>query len=127
VRIAPKFYSFLVGSTSPSARSDGAISSTRCVAYQPFAAGGSQSYPDVRVVTGGPWYPRNKTPTTWTTEKMPLFCCRHASCSFRFVPSTVFVAKLKWGIFFLWFSVVAVRGYRVLADKLLICCGALKN
>jgi hypothetical protein len=38
----------------------------------------------------------------------------------QFVPSTVFVVKLKWGIFSLWFGAVAVRGYRVLAYELLI-------
>jgi pimeloyl-ACP methyl ester carboxylesterase len=35
----------------------------RCVAPQPFAIGGSRSYPDVWSITGGLWYPGDKTLT----------------------------------------------------------------
>jgi hypothetical protein len=42
--ITPGFSSYLVGSSSSSDRSGGAISDTGCIVPQPFVVGGSRSY-----------------------------------------------------------------------------------
>jgi hypothetical protein len=35
-----------------------------CMVSQPFAVGGNKSYPEFWPITGDPWYPGYKTPTT---------------------------------------------------------------
>jgi hypothetical protein len=56
VRIDPRFSSFFVGDPSSSARSGGVISDMGCMVFQPFAAGGNQSYLEFLVITGHPQY-----------------------------------------------------------------------
>jgi hypothetical protein len=63
VSISPRFISFKVGGPSSSALSGGAISGMGCMVPQPFATGGSRSYPKFWAITGGPWYPGYWTPT----------------------------------------------------------------
>jgi hypothetical protein len=50
-------------SSSPSARSGGAVSSSGCVIPQPFAIGGNLSYPHLWGIISNLLYPRYKTPT----------------------------------------------------------------
>jgi hypothetical protein len=54
VSISPRFISFKVGGPSSSALSGGAISGMGCMVPQPFATGGSRSYPKFWAITGGP-------------------------------------------------------------------------
>jgi hypothetical protein len=53
-----------MGGPSSLAKSGVIIPGTGCMVTSRFTDGGNQLYLDYWVVTGDPWYPRYKTPTT---------------------------------------------------------------